>query len=176
MSRWKELIWTLGANILFPRFCLFVLLPVLFVVPTSLPLPWSYRGLPPVWAGVVVAGSFLVFGVSVAANLGISRCLRRHEMPDSPYKYACWYEASRRSSYFRIQVFDLKAFRHLLQELRRDHPCEAIGWWLCVDDFIYTPPVLLLLVPMLLFLLVLWLAKLLRDKLWPSKPHPTSWH
>ncbi len=51
--RGNDLLWTLGVNILLPRFCLFVLLPGLFVVPTAPhfpPLPWSYRGLPLAWA------------------------------------------------------------------------------------------------------------------------------
>lgn len=162
MSRWNELLWTLGFNILLPRFCLFVLLPGLLVVPTAPhlpPLPWSYRGLPLAWAEGVMAVCLLVFGASVAANLGISRYLRLQETPESPYTYAYWYEANRRSSYFRIQVSDKKAFWHLLGELRRDHPREAIGRWLWVDDAVYAPPILLLSVLPMLFAFVLWLVK-----------------
>lgn len=178
MRRWNELLWTLGFNILLPRFFLFVLLPGFLVVPTAPhwpPLPWSYRGLPLAWAEGVIAVCLLVFGVSVAANLGISRYLRLHETPEAPYTYAYWYdwyEQSRRSSYFRIQVSDKKAFWHLLGELRRDHPREAIGRWLWVNEAVYAPPILLLSLLPTAFALVLWLVKFVGGLLTGRKPPP----
>lgn len=175
MRRWNELLWTLGANILFPRFFLFVLLPGLLVVPTAPhfpPLPWSYRGLPLVWAEGVIAVCMLVFGASVAANLGISRYLRLRETPESPYTYAYWYEQSRRSSYFRIQVSDKEAFWHLLGELRRDRPRKVIGRWLWVDDAVYAPPILLFSLLPMLCVLVLWLVKFGGGLLTGRKPDP----
>lgn len=166
MSRRNELFWNMGFNVLMPRFCLFVLLPGLVAAATAPHWP------PLAWAEGMIVGCLLVFGVSVAANLGISRYLRIHETPESPYTYAYWYVSSRRNSYFRIQVSDKKAFWRLLRELRRDHPREAVGQWLSVEEVLYTPPILLVsLLPLLLTALVM-LGKFVGSKLTKGKPRP----
>ena len=144
MSRWNELMWTLVFDILLARLCLFVLLPGLVLLAV---LGRSHG----VWMAGGLSVCFLVFGVSVAANLSISRYLRFHETPQSPYTYAYWYDAGRSSRYFRIQVSDKEALRRLLRELRRDHPREAVGRWLWVDEAVYAPPILLVLLVSALF-------------------------
>ncbi len=166
MSRANELLWNLGFNILLPRFFLFVLLPGLVVAGTAPQWP------PLAWAVGVMAVCLLVFGMSVAAILNISRYLRMHETPESPYTYAYWYVSSSPNSYFRIQVSDKEAFRRLLRELRRDHPREAIGRWLWVDEAVYAPPILLMLLLPILCALVLWLVKGLttRNRKTPDGP------
>ena len=167
MGRWNELMWTLVFDILLGRLCLFVLLPGLVL----LAVLGGFHG---AWMAGGLTICFLVFGVSIAANLNISRYLRLHETPQSPYTYAYWYDASRRSSYFRIQVSDKEAFRRLRRELRQDHPREAIGRWLGIDEALYTPPILLIsLLPMLAVALVM-LIKFAGRWLLGRKPHPAG--
>jgi hypothetical protein len=176
MSRWNEIRGSLGFTILFPRFCLFVLLPclILIVVPAPPAFPLILTTLQPGYVKVVLAVSLLFFGLSVAANLSVSRYLRLHQTPSSPYAYEAKCDPSKRSSYFRIQVTDKAAFRRLLRDLSRDHPREAIRRWLLVDDLLFVPPVLVLSLFLLVFMLVPWLVKFLWDLLKGRKLHPTS--
>ena len=172
MSRWNEIKYTLGLNILFPRFCLFVLIPyglLLAVAP-----PADFGLLQPNYAKVVLAGSLLLFGLNVAANLSISRYLRRHQTQYSPYVYQAEWDIGRRSSYFRIQVTDEKAFKRLLDETSRDHPKEAIRVWLLLDDIlVLAAGAAMVLVPAA-FLLLAWPIKFLWDKLTGRKSRPAA--
>ena len=163
MNRWNELKVGLGLNILLPRFCLIVLLPcaLLIVVPAPPEFPLLLTVFHPGYVGIVLAASLLLFGLSVAANLSVSRYLRLHQTEGSPYVYAAGYDPTRRSNFFRIRVTDKEAFRRLRRGLSRDHPREAIRFWLLVDDLVFVPPVLLLSLFAVVFLLVPWLVKLL---------------
>lgn len=175
MSRWNELKYSLVLVILFPRFCLFVLLPfsILFVIPSPSAFPWLIAVLQPSYAKAVLACSLLLFGLSVVANLSISRYLRLHQTQSSPYTYETEYDASRRSSYFRIQVSDKTAFRRLLHDIGREHSRELIRLWLLVDDLVFVPPVLVLSLFMVVFMLLPWLVNHLWKWLHTRKPHPT---
>jgi len=174
MSRLNEIKYSLGFNILFPRFCLFVLLPclVLILVPAPPAFPLLLTVLQPGYVKIVLAVSLLLFGLDVAANLSVSRYLRLHQTESSPYAYEAKYAPSKRSNYFRIQVVDKMAFRRLLRDLSRDHPREAIRFWLLVDDLLFVPPVLILSLFLLVFLFVPWLVKFLWDLLPGQKRHP----
>lgn len=175
MSRWNEMKYSLALNILFPRLCLFVLLPclILALVPAPPTFPWLLLALQPGYVKGVLAVSLLLFGLSVTANLKVSRYLRLHQRESSPYTYAAWYDPSRRSRYFRIQVADKAAFHRLLRDLRREHPGEAIWLWLWLDDLLIAPPLLLLSLFALVFMLVPWLIRFLWGLLRSRKPHPT---
>ncbi len=153
MSRWNELIYGLGFNILLPRFCLFVLLPCLFFFyyPQPPASPWLLR---PGTGIDLLTICLLYFGLSVAANLSISRYLRLHHTPDAPYHYDAASYVIGSTGYFRIRVTDTIAFRRLERTLKRDHRGQAIWFWLWVDDLVYAPPILLIFLIGLLFLLV----------------------
>ena len=181
MSRWDKLRWDklkggFGLNILLPRFCLFVLLPcgILIAAPAPPAFPLLLTVLHPGYVGIVLAGSLLVFGLDVAALLGITRYLRVHQTPGSPYAYEAPHDPDRHTRYFRIRVTDKAAFRHLLRGLSRDHPRQAIRFWLLLDDLVFVPPVLLLSLFAAVFLLVPWLVKFLWGRLKGRKWHPTS--
>ncbi len=176
MNRWNEIRYTLGFNILFPRFCLFVLVPcgALLVVPSPPDFPLLLAVLQPLYAKVVVAGSLLLFGLSVAANLSVSRYLRRHQQAGSSYVYETRYAAGEYTPFFRVQVLDKEAFRHLLREISRNHPTEPIRFWLLADDLVLVPPVLLLGLFMVVFVLVPPLIKLFWNWLTRRKPHPAA--
>ncbi len=176
MNRWNEIKYTLGFNILFPRFCLFILIScgVLLVVPSPPGFPLLLAVLQPLYAKVVIAGSLLLFGLSVVANLSVSRYLRHHQTPDSPYAYHADWDYGKHSNYFCIQVTDKEAFRRLLREISRNHPTEPIRFWLLADDLVMVPPVLLLALFMVVFMLVPWLIKLFWDWLTKRKPHSTA--
>ena len=170
MSRWNELKYTLGLNILFPRLCLIVLMPCGLLLAVSPPAESSL--LQPNDAKVVLASCLLLFGLNVAANLSISRYLRRHQPQASPYVYKAAWDIGKRSGYFRIQVTDNKAFNRRLNEISRDQPQEAIRYWLWLDNvLILSAGAVVMLVP-LAFLLMAWPVKLLWDKLtgWKSRP------
>ena len=172
MARWNEIKYTLGFNILFPRFCLFVFIPcgLLLAGPSPLGFPLLVTVLYPTYAKVVLACSVLLFGLSVAANLSVSRYLRRHQTPRSPYVYTADWDYGSRSSYFRIQIIDKEAFRRLLREISRSHPTEPIRFWLLADSLVLVPPVLLLGLFMVVFMLVPWLIKLFW--VWPTRRKP----
>ena len=176
MNRWNEIKYTLGFNILFPRFCLFVFLPclILIAVPSPPGFPLLLAMLQPTYAKVVVAGSLLLFGLSVAANLSISRYLKRHQSLESPYVYKADWEYGNRSSYFRIQITDKTAFRRLLRVISRSHPTEPIRFWLLADNLVLVPPVLLLGLFMAVFMLFPWLIKCLWDLVTKRKPRPAA--
>ncbi len=176
MARWNEIKYTLGFNILFPRSCLFVFLPclILIAVPSPPGFPLLLAVLQPLYAKVVVAGSLLLFGLSIAANLSVSRYLRRHQSPGSSYVYKTDWDYCKHSNYFRIQIIDKEAFRHLLREISRNHPTEPIRFWLLADDLVLVPPVLLLVLFMVVFMLVPFLLKCLWDWLTRRKPHPAA--
>lgn len=170
MKRWNEIKYTLGLNILFPRFCLFVLIPYGLLLAVSPPAEFSL--LQPTYAKAVLASSLLLFGLNVAANLSVSRYLRRHQTEASPYAYKVEWDIGRRSGYFRIQVTDDKAFNRLRDEISRDHPKEAIRFWLLLDNvLVLSAGAVLVLVP-LAFLLLTSAVKLLWNKLtgWKSRP------
>ena len=174
MSRRNELTSGLGLNILLPRFCLFVLLPcgILIAAPAPPAFPLLLTVLHPGYAGIVLVGSLLVFGLDVAALLGISRYLRLHQTPGSPYDYEARHDPARHTRYFHIRVTDEAAFRSLRRGLSRGHPWEAIRFWLLLDDLVFVPPVLLLSLFALVFLLVPWLVKSLWGRLIGRKRHP----
>lgn len=174
MSRWNELTSGLGLNLLLPRFCLFVLLPaaLLIAVPAPPAFPLLLTVLHPGYVGVVLAGSLLLFGLDVAALLGISRYLRVHQTPISPYAYEVPHDPGRHTRYFHIWVTDKVAFRRFLRGLSRDHPWEAIRFWLLLDDLVFVPPILLLSLFALVFLFVPWLVKFLWGRFKGRKMHP----
>jgi hypothetical protein len=176
MGRWNEIKYTLGFNILFPRFCLFVFIPcsLLLAGPSPPQFPLLVAVLYPAYAKVVLACSLLLFGLSVAANLSISRYLRRHQTQGSPYTYNADWDDGSRSSYFRIQVTDKEAFRRLLREIQREHPKEAIRFWLLADSLVFVPPVLLLGLFALVFMLLPWLVQYLWERLTKRKPKPAA--
>lgn len=175
MSRWNEIKYTLGFNILFPRFCLFVFIPcgLLLAGPSPPQFPLLVAVLYPAYAKVVLACSLLLFGLSVAANLSISRYLRRHQVQDSPYAYSADRDYGSRSSYFRIQVTDKIAFRHLLRGIQREHPKEAIRFWLLADSLVFVPLALLLGLFAIVFMLLPWLVMFFW-RLLTRKPKPAA--
>ena len=176
MNRWNELKYTLGLNILFPRFCLFVFLPCGLLLAAASPpeFPLSVAVLYPTYAKIVLAGSLLLFGLSVAANLSVSRYLRRHHTQDSPYAYKADWDWGSRSGYFRIQITDKKAFNHMLDEISRDHPKEAIRFWLLMDNILFLSAGIILSLIALVFALLLWLAKYLWNMLTKRKQRPAA--
>ena len=170
MSRWNELKYTLGLNILFPRFCLIVFVPCCFLFAASPPGEFLLLQAP--YAKAVLASCLLLFGLNVAANLSISWYLRRHQTQASPYAYKASWDIGRRSSYFRIQVTDSKAFSHALREISRNHSQEAIRYWLLLDNvLVLSAGAVLVLVP-LAFLLLASAVKFLWNILtgWKSRP------
>lgn len=140
MNRGTELVYSLGWNILFPRLCLFVLLPCAFCLglPPPPAIPWLLR---PGTGIDILAVCLTLFGLSAAANLSTSRYLRLAERPHSPYRYAAEWDWATRSSYFRIQITDKAAFDALLRDRRRQQLGQA--FWLTLDNLLYAPPVLL---------------------------------
>ncbi len=175
MSRWNELKYSLALNILFPRFCLFVLLPcfILVFVPAPSGIPWLVFVLRPGYALGVLIGCLLLFGLEVAANLCISRYLRLHQTENSPYVYKAGWDPGRRSNYFRIHILDKPAFRVLLRDLRREYPGEAIRLWLWLDDLLLVPPLLVISAFLFVFMFVPWLVRLLWVRLKARRPSPT---
>ena len=176
MNRWNELKYTLGLNILFPRFCLFIMIPcgLLLAGPSPPGFPLLVAVLYPTYAKVVLASSLLLFGLSIAANLSVSRYLRRHHTQDSSYAYNAKWDWGSHSGYFRIQVTDKKAFNHMLDEISRDHPTEPIRFWLLMNTILFVSAgVAIALIPLAIMLLP-WLAKYLWDKLIRSKPRPAA--
>ncbi|MGI4789046.1 MAG: hypothetical protein ACRYFS_09375 [Janthinobacterium lividum] len=175
MVRWNEIKYTLVFNILFPRFFLFILIPcgLLFAASSPPSFPLLVAVLYPTYAKIVLAASLLLFGLSIAANLSISRYLRRHHTQDSPYDYQANWESGSRSSYFRIQIKDKKAFNRMLDEISRNHPKEAIRFWLLLDTVLFMSAGAALAL-VLLVLMLPWLAKYLWDKLTARKPRPAA--
>ena len=176
MSRWNELKYTLGLNILFPRFCLFVLIPwgLLFAVPSPPEFTLLVAVLHPLYAKVVLASSLLLFGLNVAANLGISRYLRLHQAQDSPYAYKAEWDCYNRSGYFRIQIGDRTAFNQMLKGISRDHPTEAIRYWLLLDHILFLSAAAALALISLASVLLPWRAKYLWDLVTRRKPRPAA--
>lgn len=176
MNRWNEIRYTLGFNILFPRFCLFVLVPcgVLLVIPSPPDFPLLLAVLQLLYAKVVVAGSLLLFGLSVAANLSVSQYLRLHQRADSSYIYEPRYAAGKYTPFFRVQVSNKEDFRHLLREISRNHPTEPIRFWLLADRLVLVPPVLLLAAFSAVFILAPLLIKLFWGWLTKQKPRPAA--
>ncbi len=169
MKRWNEIKYTLVLNILFPRFCLFVLLPCGLLLAVSPGAEFSQ--FQPAYAKIVLAISLLLFGLDISANLSISRYLRRHQTKDSPYIYKAAWDIARRSGYFRVQVTDSKAFSRLLNEISRNHPQEAIRFWLLLDNvLVLSAGAIVMFVPAA-FLLLAWPVEFLWDKLtgWKSR-------
>lgn len=172
MSRWNELKYSFAFNILLPRFCLYVALPFLILVLLPLGFPLLLSVLQSGYVKAVIGVALLLFGVSVAANLSVSRYLRLHQTPDSPYTYEAKYDPDKRSGYFRIQVADKAAFRRLLHDLRRRFG-KAISLWLWLDDLLLIPPLLVLSLFALVFMFVPWLVRFLSGLLKRRKPHST---
>ena len=174
MNRGNELKSGLGLNILFPRFLLFVLLPcgIFICAPAPPAFPLLLTVLHPGYVGIALAASLLLFGLDVAALLGISGYLRLHQTPGSPYAYEARHDPGTHTRYFRIRVADKAAFRRLLRGLSRDYPRGAIRFWLLVDDLVFVPPVLLLSLFAAVFLLVPLLVKFLWGRFRGRKWHP----
>lgn len=173
MSRWNEIKYSLGFNILFPRFCLFVGLPcgILVLAPAPPAFPLLLLALYPHYVTLVIAAGLLLFGLSVAANLSISRYLRLHQTEASPYVYETQYEIGRYTPYFRIWASDKDAFRILLKDLRRENQGKAIWFWLLLDDLLFMPPIVILALFAAIFMFIPCLAVFLLDKLKHRKPH-----
>ena len=176
MSRWKEIGYNLGFNILFLHFVLFVVLPggILICAPAPPDLPFLLTILAPNYAKVVLTVCLLLFGLDVASNLSISRYLRLHQTQNSPYAYEAKYEPYKSTRYFRVQVVDKVAFRGLLDDLSRDHPREAIRLWLLVENLVFAPLMLFLALFALVFVLLPWLVTFLWGRFRGRKRHPTA--
>ena len=174
MNRWNEIKYSLGLDILFPRFCLFVGLPcgILVVVPAPPAIPLLLLALYPHYVALVIATGLLLFGLSIAADLSISRYLRLHQTEDSPYVYKTQYASGRYTPYFRIWTSDKDAFRVLLKDIRRENQGKGIWFWLLLDDLLFVPPVVLLAVFAAIFIFIPWLAVFLLGKLKHRKPRP----
>lgn len=174
MNRWNEIKCSLGFNILLPRFCLFVGLPclILVLVPAPPAIPPLLVALYPHYVALVITAGLLLFGLSIAANLSISRYLRLHQTGASPYVYETGYDAGRRTSFFRIQAWDTDAFRVLLKNLRRENQGKGIWFWLLLDDLLFVPPIAILALFVAIFMFIPSLAVLLLDKLKHRKPRP----
>ena len=173
MSRWNEIKYSLGLDILFPRFCLFVGLPcgILILVPAPPAFPLLLLALYPHYVALVIASGLLLFGLSVAGNLSISRYLRLHQTEASPYVYQTQYNIGRYTPYFRIWASDKDTFRTLLKKLRRENPGKAIRFWLLLDDWLFVPPIVILTLFIAIFMLIPSLAVFLLDQLKHRKPH-----
>ena len=174
MSRWNEIKYSLGLDILFPRFCLFVGLPcgILVFVPAPPAIPWLLVALYPHYVAIVIATGLLLFGLSVAANLSISRYFRLHQTEASPYVYETQYDSGRYTPYFRIWASDKDAFRVLLKDIRRQNQGKAIWFWLLLDDLLFVPPVVLLALFAVIFMFIPSLVVFLLDKFKHRKPSP----
>jgi hypothetical protein len=166
---WNEIKYTLVLNILFPSFCLFVGLPCLILI--MIPAPAGIvLVLSPRYVEIVVIGCLLLFGLDVAANLGISRYLRLHQTESSPYTYEAQWDWGRRSSYFRIYIKDKTAFRSLKRRLKQEHRGKAIWFWLWLDDLPMALPLLLIGLFAFVFMFLPWLAKFLWKQHKDHKP------
>ncbi len=143
----SELVWNLGVQVLLPRFFLYSLAPLAFFAAHSRDM-WSFHWFPgSVW---MTAGFSCLFLLNVTANLAVSRYLRLHQTAASPYKYSEAYDSFTSKTYFRISVNDNTAFHSLIKSLRKEHKGEAISIWLWLDDLMFVPGVLFLLLGLLL--------------------------
>lgn len=149
MKRLQELCWNFGFQIVFPRLCLVGIMPVMILLgPGSI----AWLALWPPWFDrLVLFGSVLMFTLSVASNLAISRFLHLSQTELSPYEYKKTYIGTNTRDYFRIQVTDRAAFGALQKSLLSQHPRAPIALWLRIDNLW-----LLAAIPLLAFGLVLW--------------------
>ena len=144
MKRWKEIGHSFGFNILFPRVCLYGIVPCLLLFGPG-NIAWIVY-----WSSAFDLTVLTLFGslflLNLVANLAVSRYLRLHQTALSPYEYTPEYDFLKYTPYFRIQIKDRLAFRHLLKSLRSEHKGQIIWLWLWLDDLLLVPAFLILLV------------------------------
>ncbi len=162
MERWKELSHSCGFNILFPRVCLYGIVPCLLLFGPG-NIAWIAY-----WSSAFDLTILTLFGslflLNVAANLAVSRYLRLHQTALSPYEYVWEYDFFKYTPYFRIQIKDRLAFHRLLESLRNEHKGQMIWLWLWLDDLFLVPAFLMFLV-WLPWMGAVWLTRTFRRRL-----------